>query len=101
MTTRLDACAAFFVIHVIKSLRKSAILWGGPRGLSNTCRRCTLPLKPGRANIGHNIKELAINSKTGERRPMKQRIAIALDEARRTGADIPKRKARLHKLFGR
>ncbi len=49
-----------------------------------------MPLLPGKAGIGPNIKELAVNSKTGERRPMKQRIAIALEHARETGADIPR-----------
>ena len=48
-----------------------------------------MPLKPGKAGIGPNIDELKVNSKTGKRRPMKQRVAIALDEARRTGANIP------------
>ncbi len=48
-----------------------------------------MPLLPGRSGIGPNIKELAVNSKTGQPRPMEQRIAIALEHARETGADIP------------
>ncbi len=48
-----------------------------------------MPLLPGKSNVGANIKELKINSRTGKERPMRQRIAIALSEARRTGADIP------------
>ncbi len=51
-----------------------------------------MPLLPGKSAIGRNIEELAVNSKTGKPRPMKQRVAIALDEARRTGAHIPERK---------
>lgn len=43
-----------------------------------------MPLKPGKAGIGPNVKELEA---TG--RPFKQAIAIALDNARRTGASIP------------
>lgn len=46
-----------------------------------------MPLKPGKKNIGSNVKEL---ERSG--RPHKQAVAIALAEARRTGADIPKPK---------
>ncbi len=42
-----------------------------------------MPLKPGKAGIGANIKEL---KSTG--RPQKQAVAIALDVARRTGANL-------------
>jgi len=48
-----------------------------------------VPLIPGQSGIGPNIKELAIDSRTGQPRPMKQRVAIALSEARKTGADVP------------
>lgn len=46
-----------------------------------------MPLKPGKKNIGSNIKEL---ESTG-RKP-NQAIAIALDVARKSGAKIPKKK---------
>lgn len=46
-----------------------------------------MPLKPGKKGIGPNIKEL---ESTG--RPKNQAIAIALSEARRTGAKIKKPK---------
>ena len=45
-----------------------------------------MPLPTGKKNIGKNIEEL---KSTG--RPQKQAIAIALDVARRGGADIPKK----------
>lgn len=55
------------------------------------------PLLPGKKNIGRNIHELETH---GSRpRSHKQIVAIALDEARRTGADIPgppKRKSYAH-----
>jgi len=44
-----------------------------------------MPLLPGRKNIGRNIEELAVNRKTGKPRPLAQRRAIALKEARKTG----------------
>lgn len=50
-----------------------------------------MPLLPGKANIGKNIKEL---EDTG--RPRKQVLAIALDEARRSGADIAKPESPKH-----
>jgi len=46
-----------------------------------------MPLKPGKKNIGTNIKEL---ESTG-RKP-KQAIAIALDVTRKSGVKIPKKK---------
>lgn len=47
-----------------------------------------MPLLPGAEHIGANIEELR---KNGARpRPNKQILAIALSEARRTAADIPK-----------
>ena len=46
-----------------------------------------MPLKPGKANIGNNIKELESTN-----RPYKQALAIALDKARKSGASIPKPK---------
>lgn len=50
-----------------------------------------MPLKPGKSNIGPNIREL---EQHGTRpRGHKQIVAIALSEARRTGADIPKPKS--------
>lgn len=46
-----------------------------------------MPLLPGKQNIGANIREL---QEHGTRpRSTKQILAIALDEARRTGAKIP------------
>lgn len=44
-----------------------------------------MPLKPGKKNIGKNIKE---EMKT---KPRKQAIAIALNIARKGGAKIPKK----------
>ncbi len=46
-----------------------------------------MPLKPGKANIGANIKELTEN---GSRpRPHKQIVAIALSEARKKTPKYP------------
>lgn len=42
-----------------------------------------MPLKPGAKGIGSNIKELENSG-----RPRSQALAIALDQARRTGAEI-------------
>ncbi len=47
-----------------------------------------MPLKPGKKNVGKNIKELESTGKYGP----KQAIAIALDVARKSGAKIPKKK---------
>lgn len=46
-----------------------------------------MPLKPGKKNIGHNIKT---EEQAG--RPQKQAEAIALNVARKSGANIPKPK---------
>lgn len=46
-----------------------------------------MPLKPGKKNIGVNIKELESAG-----RPRNQAIAIALNEARKSGVKIPKKK---------
>jgi hypothetical protein len=46
-----------------------------------------MPLLPGKKNIGHNIAEM---EKVGH--PRDQSIAAALNEARKTGARIPKPK---------
>lgn len=43
-----------------------------------------MPLLKGKKNIGRNIGELESSG-----RPHKQAVAIALDVARRSGADIP------------
>ncbi len=53
-----------------------------------------MPLKPGKKNIGKNIEELE-HSKT--KRPHKQIVAIALSEARESGAKIPKPKSKRKK----
>jgi len=45
-----------------------------------------MPLEPGKKNIGKNIKELEASG-----RPKAQSIAIALNEARKSGAHIPKK----------
>ena len=45
-----------------------------------------MPLKPGKKNIGANISELEKSGRT-----KKQSIAIALSEARKSGAKIPKK----------
>ena len=47
-----------------------------------------MPLKPGKKNVGKNIKELESTGKYGP----KQAIAIALDVARKGGAKIQKKK---------
>lgn len=44
-----------------------------------------MPLMPGQENIGKNIGELKATGKY----PQRQAVAIALSEARKTGADIP------------
>ena len=46
-----------------------------------------MPLKPGKKNIGSNIKEM---EKSGH--PKAQSIAAALNEARESGVKIPKTK---------
>jgi hypothetical protein len=51
-----------------------------------------VPLKPGKKNIGKNIKEL---EEHGSRpRSKKQIVAIALSVARKSGSKIPKKKAK-------
>lgn len=45
-----------------------------------------MPLLPGKKNIGHNIKEM---ENAGHKKS--QSIAVALNEARKTGAKIPKK----------
>lgn len=62
-----------------------------------------MPLYGGKSNIGKNIKTEEAHGK-----PHKQAVAIALDVARRSGANIPnkkeslesKTKKRLKKVFG-
>ena len=46
-----------------------------------------MPLEPGAGAIGRNIKELEQHGSI--QRPHKQIVAIALNEARKTGAKIP------------
>jgi Family of unknown function (DUF6496) len=46
-----------------------------------------MPLKPGKKNIGRNIKTEEEHGK-----PKKQAIAIALNVARKSGAKIPTKK---------
>lgn len=45
-----------------------------------------MPLLPGKKNIGHNISEM---ENAGH--PKKQAIAASLNEARKSGAKIPKK----------
>lgn len=49
-----------------------------------------MPLLPGAKNIGHNIQEMEQHGT--QPHPHKQIVAIALDQARRTGADIPEKR---------
>jgi hypothetical protein len=44
---------------------------------------------PGTRNVGANIREL---KKSGSKRPHRQQVAIALSQARKAGAKMPKRK---------
>ena len=46
-----------------------------------------MPLYPGKESIGRNIKTEVAHGK-----PKKQAIAIALSVARKSGADIPKKR---------
>jgi hypothetical protein len=48
-----------------------------------------MPLKPGKKNIGSNIKEM---EKSGHSKA--QSIAASLNEARKSGAHIPKKKGK-------
>lgn len=48
-----------------------------------------MPLLPGKKNIGKNTETEMAHGK-----PHKQAVAIALDVARRSGVDIPEKKAR-------
>ena len=45
-----------------------------------------MPLKSGKKNIGYNIKEMENSG-----HPKNQAIAAALNEARKSGAKIPKK----------
>lgn len=45
-----------------------------------------MPLLPGKKNIGHNISEM---EKAGH--PKDQAVAASLNEARKSGASIPKK----------
>jgi hypothetical protein len=51
-----------------------------------------MPLLKGKKNIGKNIKTEMAHGK-----PKEQAIAIALDVARRSGANIPKKKKKKKK----
>jgi hypothetical protein len=60
-----------------------------------------MPVKPGKSNkvISSNIKELhtgkthaRTEAKEGKQAADKQSVAIALDQARKSGADIPKKR---------
>lgn len=50
-----------------------------------------MPLEKGKSKkvIGHNIKEMEMSS-----HPKKQAIAASLNEARKSGAKIPKKKGK-------
>ena len=47
-----------------------------------------MPLKPGKKNLGSNIK-----TEMSAGKPQKQAVAIALNVARKSGAKIPKESA--------
>lgn len=53
-----------------------------------------MPLKPGKKNIGSNIKTEMASGK-----PQKQAVAIALNKARQTGANIPKTPSKSHRGY--
>lgn len=46
-----------------------------------------MPLKPGKKNIGRNIKEMEASGHSKD-----QSIAASLNEARKSGVKIPKKK---------
>jgi hypothetical protein len=46
-----------------------------------------MPLKPGKKNIGNNISEMEAAG-----HPHKQAVAAALNEARKSGVKIPKKR---------
>ena len=52
-----------------------------------------MPLKPGKKNIGSNIKT-EMNAGKGQ----KQAVAIALNTARESGANIPKKRSPRHNV---
>ena len=52
-----------------------------------------MPLLPGKANIGRNIQ-----TEEAAGKPRRQSIAIALNVARKSGADVPKKKSILSRL---
>jgi hypothetical protein len=49
-------------------------------------RENEMPLLPGKANIGHNISEMENSG-----HPHNQAVAAALNEARKSGANIPRK----------
>jgi len=49
-----------------------------------------MPLKPGKKNIGSNIKEMEASG-----HPKNQAIAAALNEARKSGVKIKKKKKKM------
>ena len=49
-----------------------------------------MPLLPGKKNIGHNIEEM---QKAGH--PHDQSVAASLNEARETGATVPKKSSKM------
>jgi hypothetical protein len=50
-----------------------------------------MPLLPGKKNIGHNISEMEASG-----HPKAQAIAASLNEARKSGVKISKKKSRHH-----
>ncbi|GEM_PF-1383264 len=63
-------------------------VWGKSGYVRNLItRELEMPLLPGKKNIGHNIKEM---EKAGH--PRNQSIAASLNEARKSGVKIPKKK---------
>lgn len=64
-----------------------------PKGLEKNIKNKDMPL-PKTTNIGTIIKEL---NQSSTKRPYKQKVAIVLAQARKSGANIPKKKSPIAK----